>query len=201
MPGKVVSYDAAKQVADVRPLLKRAVYDVDGHKSVEELSVIPAVPVVWPRGGGYYLHFPLAAGDGVLLVFCERDPSAALDRDDVADPGDPRRHGLSGAVAIPGYSAVAKRLAGTDALAHGSLGHEGGPRIHFDASEIRLGEATNFVALANLVTARLNAIQAAFDAHTHFVPITGPAGSTPTAPPPVPIGPLAPVAASQVKAL
>jgi len=66
----------------------------------------------------------------------------------------------------------------------------------------RAGQAVEFVALANLVDARLSAIQAAFDGHTHLTAGTGaPVGPTKLAPPgPGTIGSLASVAASKVKA-
>lgn len=64
------------------------------------------------------------------------------------------------------------------------------------------GQAVQFVALANLVLDRLNTIQAAFDAHTHAVATTGTAAAqTGTAAVVAsPIGPLASVAATKLKA-
>lgn len=68
----------------------------------------------------------------------------------------------------------------------------------------RGGQAAEFVALANLVQARLDAIQAAFDSHVHVVTGTAnPGGLTVAATAAAtvaPIGPLAPVAATKVKA-
>lgn len=62
-------------------------------------------------------------------------------------------------------------------------------------SELKLGaSASAYVALANLVKARLDTIQAAYDAHTHIE-----TGGT-TDPPDPPIGTLADVAATKVKA-
>lgn len=67
---------------------------------------------------------------------------------------------------------------------------------------IKLGaNAANFVALANLVKARIDTIQQAFDAHTHIgtaTVSTGPVGTI--AAPASPIGALDAVAASKVKA-
>lgn len=66
----------------------------------------------------------------------------------------------------------------------------------------RAAQAVQFVALANLVQERLDTIQAAFDSHTHITTAT--VGATPTpgvnSPTAAPIGPLASVAASKVKA-
>jgi hypothetical protein len=75
----------------------------------EEGEIVSRLPqpvnvTVWQPGSGKNRHtFPVAAGDFVLLLFCE----VSLDRwrevggTDV-DPGDPRRHSLSDAIAIPG---------------------------------------------------------------------------------------------------
>jgi hypothetical protein len=66
----------------------------------------------------------------------------------------------------------------------------------------RAGQAVQFVALANLVDARLAAIQAAFDSHTHITTATIGAGATigVNAIPAPPLGPLASVAAAKAKA-
>lgn len=76
------------------------------------------------------------------------------------------------------------------------------------SSEILLGaNASNFVALSNLVSQRLDAIKTAFDTHMHIagtmavtvaavaIPVTGVSGA-----PVSPIPPIGPVAASKVKA-
>src|SRR5262249_11872108 len=99
---------------------------------------------------------------------------------------------------VPGLETVARALAGNPD--HMVLGHDAGPVIEIDPSFVQLGAADGqFVALANLVKARLDSIQSAFDAHTHLYS-PGPGGPAPTAPPPIPIGPLAAVAATLVKA-
>ena len=101
-PGKVESYDATQCKADVLPLVKR-VYD-DGTEVA--FPVIPAVPVVWPRTSNAFLHLPLAAGDGVLLVFSERSLEQILGQSSIGvpvSPGDARVFDLTDAVAIPGF--------------------------------------------------------------------------------------------------
>lgn len=98
MPGRIESYDASKQEASVQPLLM--VNLADG--SAASLPVINHVPVIWPRGGGAILSFPLEAGDTVLLVFSERSLDEWLQQGGELAPSDPRAHDLSDAVAIPG---------------------------------------------------------------------------------------------------
>ncbi len=156
LPGKVVSYDPETQTADVEPLLRRSLFSGDGDRTAEDLPILPAVPVVWPRGGGYYVHMPLGAGDTVLLVFTEMAHAAALEQDGVADAGDEGRHTLAGAVAIPMLASVVKRLASADAPAGAMrVGKEGATQIEITSSGIKLGgaDAVDFVALATKVNA------------------------------------------------
>lgn len=153
--------------------------------------VFDDVPVMWPGGAAGFLHVPLAAGDTVLLLFSEEDFSKWWDTGSISAPAVLARHGLH-AIAIPGLRRAKAPLSVTDG--HVTLGA---------SAELRLGSdaATVFVALASLVDARISAIQAALDAHTHTVPIVGPAGTTPSTPPLVPLGPQASVAATKVKAV
>lgn len=196
-PGKVVSYNATTQTADVQPMWLDTERDgEDDTKETFELPVLPAVPVVWPRGGGFFCAFPLAAGDGVLLVFADRDMGAWRDSGQVSDPGDDSLHDLGGAVAYPGLDTVARAIAGASAD-HAVLGKEGGAQVHVRAGEVRLASdsATDFVALASLVQTAIDTIRSTFNGHIHAE--TGGSTATPTAP----MVALGPVAATQVKAL
>ena len=55
MPARVQSYDAATQTATLVPLVRHAVMLGDGSVEREELPVLPAVPVLWPRFGGHFI--------------------------------------------------------------------------------------------------------------------------------------------------
>jgi hypothetical protein len=117
MPGRVQTYDAAKQVADVVPCVRGTIPDSDGNVILEDLPVIPNVPVAWPRGGGFYLHFPLAVGDHVWLVFNSSAIAQWRATGEVSEPGDLRRSSLSYPFAIP--AAAPDKQAFTDAPASG----------------------------------------------------------------------------------
>lgn len=151
VPGRVQSYDAAAQTVVVEPQTKKVSRDADDTRIVDTLPVLPAIPVSWPRGGGYFLSMPLEAGDGGLIVFTDTDIGAWRDSGQVADPGDERRHGLGGAVFVPGLEPVARALTGAG-TGHLVVGKEGGPAIHIDGFTVQLGAAGgDFVALANKV--------------------------------------------------
>lgn len=165
LPGRIRSYDASTQTADVtlgaRRVVRAADEDTDEDTS-EAYPILVAVPVVWPRGGGYRVHAPLAAGDGVLVIFPESSIDRWLDSGDAGDPAIPTRHGIDGAIAIPGLGFRGGRIssAPTDGMV---LGKDGGPEIKITGSEVRAGGG---VALAEGpdVRAHLQAIEAALTA-------------------------------------
>lgn len=138
MPGRVESYDAATQTADVQPLVDRPDTDEAGDPTTETLEVITRVPVVFAGGGGYSETFPLAAGDTVWLAFasCSLDRWSA--RGDKVDPEDERRFHLSDAVAYAGLRAPAKprTSAPTD---RARFGKDGGVALEVTATEVLVG--------------------------------------------------------------
>lgn len=182
IPGIVRSYSATNQTADIEPALLRVVPAADDSEEDprERLPVLPAVPIAWPRAGGFFLHFPVNVGDSVLLVFCESDINAWRASGRVSDPGVFERHVLSGAVAVPGlYPRTNKN--GDASGTYGRIGKEGGPFVEFRPSEIQVG-GSKALAEADAVEAELTAIKTTLDslaggsgAPAEFtVPYTGP---------------------------
>jgi len=88
IPAKVSSYLPLLQQVSCEPVIA-------GMPKLED------VPVLWPRGGGYMQHFPLEAGDHVLLVFCEADFNPWRLSGSAMAPAMLKRHGLF-AWALPG---------------------------------------------------------------------------------------------------
>ena len=135
-PARVQSYDAAAQTADLVPLIRRQVPQPDGSHTLEELPVLPSVPVCFPRMGLGVLTLPVAAGDTGLVVVC----SGAIGHwrvgdGDVADPGDLRRHHLSHAVFLPvGLVPQSRKLTHAPAAAGVSGGLPTGVVLGFDGA-------------------------------------------------------------------
>lgn len=192
-PGVVLSYDTAGRVATVRPLFQRPIEGPDGATIHETIPDLPSVPVLFPRAGASMITFPVPAETTGLLLFLTLSAGAWRRGPDdgkrALPSGDQRRHHLGSAVFLPGFTPDAKGWPAAEENA-----------LVIEAAEVRLGDhtATQFVALANLVKARLDTIQAAFDAHTHGGVTAGGAAS---GPPAAVIGALAAVAATQVKAI
>ena len=189
IPGEVLSYDRAKQTAQVKLVVRGKRRDLQtGTLSTYSFTPLVNVPVVWPGGGDASLTFDLSKGDRVVVIFAERDISRWLSTGTApSDPADTRRHDLSDAIAIPQINPYTDPLA-SDATAAGAA--------VLRADDIRLGSATasSFIALAPLVltelqkiTTWMTAMNMTFSSHTHVFAPGGPSPtSTPVAVPPVP---------------
>ena len=194
LPGRVKSYDGSKQTAEIIPVIRGVIGTEGGETLLEDLPVLPNVPVCWMRGGGYSLQFPLNAGDHGLVVFSDASPALWRSTGDISEPGDLRMHDLSFGFFIPCCAPDAQALPSA-----GSAAVLDGP------TEIRVGSmAAMFVAHAAKVDSALAAIVAAFNAHTHITatpgPATAPANPGTAAPPVPPLAPLPSVTATKVKA-
>lgn len=167
-PAIVRSYDAAKQTVSVQPAVRRVIEDEDGDFWEEDFPPIDNVPVEWPGGGGMYLHFPLAAGDSGVLVFCERSIAEWRDTGKQATPRDLRVHGLGSAVFRPGLRD--NKTPRTDAPSSGVAVISVGDGI------LRVGpdSGAQFVALADKVKSNFQAIK---DLFTNWTPVPNDGGA------------------------
>lgn len=173
LPGRIEKYDNTKQLASVTPLIKKKFAD----GTLLPMPIIENVPVVWPRGGGASLTFPLEQGDGVLLVFSERSMDTWLSVGGEAEPGSPTMFDLSDAIAVPGLNSfnVASHSPNNDdvQLTKGTtrITIKKNGNVEIDGDNIELG--TIIKALVN------DTFLTIYDAHTHVAP----SGGGTTAPP------------------
>lgn len=109
--GQVESYDADLQEATVQVVPRRVWIDNTNTRQTERKAQLLDVPVILPGSGASGMTFPINTGDFVLLLFLDQaaDGWFRTGGND-ADPGDPRRHSLSDAVAIAGLSPRTSRL-------------------------------------------------------------------------------------------
>ncbi len=142
--GRVESYDAARQTADVRVMQKRALTTNDGGRVFEQLPILRRVPVLQLRAtaGGWFVHLPIAAGDEVVLLVLERDYQRWRQTGDESVTPDTRLHHLANAIAIPGLPSAARVLDSppADEL---RVGREGGAQVRVtSAGEVHITDAT-----------------------------------------------------------
>jgi hypothetical protein len=152
LPGKVESFNRTQQTVDVSPQVQ-----IDG----ETLPVIPSVPVLYPRSGSSYLAFKINTGDTGLLIFCEADIGLWRTRGELGAPGDDGRHGIQGAVFLPGLYPANATLSIPSTV--------GGVAI-LESDDLRLGEwtATEAAVLGDLFVA---AMKTWADAVTTAIPL------------------------------
>jgi hypothetical protein len=165
IPGKVVAYYPATQTVDVKPSVKRVSYDEGGTRNDDAYPVLPHVPVCWPGGGGFFVSFPLAPGDHVLVVFSEAATGDWRLSGNESSPSETARHGLNGAFAIPGARTDAQALADASST-NVVIGQDGtNIQISINGSAISLGKgASDFVALKTPTDANFATIVAAITA-------------------------------------
>lgn len=98
MPARIEEYDADERKAKVQPLVMKAYAD----GVVKSMPPVFDVPVLFPRSAAASFALKVAKGDTCLLVCCERSIERWAREGGEQEPGKPRRHSLSDAVAIPG---------------------------------------------------------------------------------------------------
>lgn len=157
LPGEVVSYDAAKQEADVRPLVRRRIGEDE-----EDLPIVPHVPVAHPRGGGFHLSVPLAAGDLVTLIVQDVSHDDLRAGRGTVAPSDRASHHLANAMCYPGGVVPESSELGDPSGSNLVIGEDGGNRIEIKSGGVMhlgsQGGGEDFVALAQKVEDNLQQI-------------------------------------------
>ncbi|EAT4435258.1 translation initiation factor IF-2 [Salmonella enterica] len=112
MPGIVQSLDPDTVTAVVQPAIKGYEPDSNGVSQSTTLPLLVDVPVVFPRGGGCTLTFPVKAGDECLVIFADRCIDFWWQNGGVQEPVDDRVHDLSDAFCIVGPQSQAQKISG-----------------------------------------------------------------------------------------
>lgn len=101
LPGRIVTYDAETQAAEVEIQVEIPLNKLDGRNEVlrgkhtyEALPTLRGVPIGHPRGGGFYMHFPMVAGDFVWVMFSDQSLDEFTRTGRVSKPKDIRSHDL-----------------------------------------------------------------------------------------------------------
>lgn len=107
IPGIIQSFDPDTVTATIQPALKGV---TDGESN--PVSLLTTVPVIFPRGGGCTLTFPVKAGDECLVIFADRCVDFWWQSGGVQEPADDRMHDLSDAFCIVGPQSQAQKISG-----------------------------------------------------------------------------------------
>ncbi|MBG6243578.1 MAG: translation initiation factor IF-2 [Candidatus Symbiopectobacterium sp. Dall1.0] len=112
MPGIIRSFNPDAITAVVQPAICSIQTDNDGNNSSYDYPLLVDVPVVFPRGGGCTLTFPVKEGDECLLIFADRCIDFWWQSGGVQTSVDPRQHDLSDAFCIVGPQSQAQKISG-----------------------------------------------------------------------------------------
>ncbi len=117
LPGVIVDFDPDKQTAGVQLSIKRIIKSDDGMDiSTYEIDIpkLINIPIIFPRGGGFSLTFPVKPGDECLVNFCERSIDRWHEFSGNQKPGARRFHSFSDAVAFVGLSSKPNKIPSFD---------------------------------------------------------------------------------------
>ena len=139
--GVIQSFDSEKQSAQVRIVVQRAIFNnpPDGNTILTEPTIFsyPAlfdVPVIVLGGGSGSLQFPIAVGDGCLLLFNDRDLDLWwVNGTTGALPNSYRMHSINDGVALVGLRPEAQAL------------------TNYDTARVRLVNGSTQIALGDKV--------------------------------------------------
>ncbi len=97
LPAEVISFDRAKNVATVRPLIMW----VDVKDNLIRRNSIANVPVLSLGGGGFHISFPLAPGDLGWIYAADRDLSLFKEKLKESAPNTGRTHRFEDSMFVP----------------------------------------------------------------------------------------------------
>ncbi|EEZ6972475.1 TPA: hypothetical protein SGO12_004977 [Escherichia coli] len=172
MPGIVQSFDPDAVTVVVQPAIKGYEPDSNGINQSTTLPLLVDVPVVFPRGGGCTLTFPVKAGDECLVIFADRCIDFWWQSGGIQEPVDERMHDLSDAFCIVGPQSQAKKIGGISTSAVELRSDDGETKLSLNpASGAINGTAPggfNLNGLKILWDGRLQLVDGSIvDKHTH----------------------------------
>lgn len=155
MPGVIQSFDPENLTC----VVEISVFSVKPEgKSVDRLDVdnvfyplILDAPVIFPRGGGVTLTFPVKEGDECLVVFADRCIDFWWQNGNVQNGSRGRMHDYSDAFVIPGPQSQAKKIGG----------------ISTTAAQLRTDDGSAFIEIASNGAVTINSPQTTVNGPFH----------------------------------
>ncbi|WP_434524380.1 phage baseplate assembly protein V [Photorhabdus asymbiotica] len=110
LPCIIQSFDADAVTVTAQPAIRWKIRKKNGEQESISLPLLVDVPVVFPRGGGVTLTFPVKAGDECLVVFADRCIDYWWQSGGIQEPVDPRQHSLSDGFALIGPQSQQQKI-------------------------------------------------------------------------------------------
>lgn len=172
LPGIIQSFDPDAVTAVVQPAIRSVETDNDGNRVTKNYPLLVDVPVIFPRGGGCTLTFPVKAGDECLVIFADRCIDFWWQNGGVQEPVDDRVHDLSDSFCVVGPQSQAQKISGISTSAVELRSDDGGTKLSLNPSSGAIvGTAPggfNLNGLKILPDGRLQLVDGSIvDKHTH----------------------------------
>lgn len=110
IPAIVTDVDLSAQTLSAQPAIQAVVRNKENQTQSVTLPILINVPIVFPRGGGFALTLPIAAGDEVLIVFSSRCIDSWWQSGGVGAQVELRMHDLSDGFAILSPTSQPKKM-------------------------------------------------------------------------------------------
>ncbi|WP_036771783.1 phage baseplate assembly protein V [Photorhabdus australis] len=132
LPCIIQSFDADAVTVTAQPAIRWKIRKKNGEQESVSLPLLVDVPVVFPRGGGVTLTFPVKVGDECLVVFADRCIDYWWQSGGIQEPVDPRQHNLSDGFALIGPQSQQQKIAGISTSAAQLRTDDGAAYIELD---------------------------------------------------------------------
>lgn len=142
LPGHIVSYDATSNTATVQIGVQGQLASPDEDPRSVNYPLLVDVPVIFPRGGGCTLTFPITAGDECWVSFACRSMGGWKQSGGIQPPNADRRHSLSDAVCHIGPMSQANKISGISTSTTQLRSNDGSTYVELDPA----GKVVNVVA-------------------------------------------------------
>ena len=176
LPGVIVSYDAAKQLADVQPQIKHRRLDEDGETVISiPYPVVHNCPVKFCGTARGRITWPVAAGDTCEISFASASIQRWISLGGLVDPGEDRRHDLTDGTCYVGLHDAAH--VPTDAPTDAVVVHtSGGVLIKLGSSSAHESAVAGdtYLAAANTMVSAIGTVVAGLGAFAASAAVTLP---------------------------
>ncbi|MDB6367846.1 phage baseplate assembly protein V [Photorhabdus bodei] len=151
LPCIIQSFNADAVTITAQPAIRWKIRQKDGELESVSLPLLVDVPVIFPRGGGVTLTFPIRAGDECLVVFADRCIDYWWQSGGVQEPVDPRQHNLSDGFALIGPQSQQQKIANISTHTAQLRSDDGAAYIELDPSShnVTIITPAKLIATAN----------------------------------------------------
>jgi hypothetical protein len=151
IPGIIESFDPDAVTCTATPAIMYQQRDENDKVSFHPITLLTDIPVIFPRGGGYTLTFPIAKGDECELRFQCRNIDSWWQSGGIQQPQTPRLHDISDAMAYVGPQSQAKKISGISTTTAQLRSDSGATFVEVSSDTITL-KATHIVMQSTTMT-------------------------------------------------